>query len=156
MIHTGPERCQCQLLAVGLFPPQSFVTATACVCRCILVCVCLSQLRRRTALDGGLSRAARSGRRGAPGESPLLSSRFPPGHWSASLIRPDTCLLGWPATGLTQKKIYTGTHTDTHTHLLDTHMQSRQPCMSARRARAPLICTQTEKGTFAAQPSRER
>lgn len=32
----------------------------------------------------------------------LSSSRFPPGHWSDALMQPDTCLVGWPATGLTR------------------------------------------------------
>lgn len=111
MIRRGLERRQCPVRAMfachqaetspdflSLFAAAS---VSACVCVCVPARVRLLQLRRRTALDGG--RAARPGRGEAPGESPLLSSRFPPGHWSASLIRPDTCLLGWPATGVTKK-----------------------------------------------------
>lgn len=77
----------------------------------------------------------------------LSSSRFPPGHWSASLIRPDTCLLGWPATGLTKKKKkknLTHTHTDACTHT----EKPTHAVYAAMHKQAPLICTQTEKGAF--------
>lgn len=54
----------------------------------------------------------------------LSSSKFSPGHWSGTLIRADTCLLGWLATSLTHSHTHTGTCASTHTWQ-NTHFASK-------------------------------
>lgn len=85
-------------------------------CRCvpISVCVCFSNSR--------LSRAVLLPQCGSVIH--LFSSRFPPGHWSDALIRPDTCPLGWPATGLTHTHTRTRLCINTFT-LIQTKVHSR-------------------------------